>query len=299
MNRTSKFQYPNSNRILRIIASSKKFFHQFFTSLFVIRYSLFILLLGLSGCVSAPYTNRSQLMLTSEEAEIQMGEEALKEVKENGKISNDSKMNSAVKRVGENIAKVTCRQDYNWEFMVLESNNANAFCLPGGKVVVFSGLFSYINSDGDLATVLGHEIGHALARHAGERLSHAYLESAGGYAVNAALSVTGAPASLGSIYNLSTGLGIDLPYSRTQEYEADHIGIIIMAKAGYDPKTTIIFWNSFSQESNYGPVKEFFATHPMGEKRIEELKKLLPEAEKIYYAVPSKLGTGENYNNAL
>jgi predicted Zn-dependent protease len=232
-------------------------------------------------------------MLTSEKTEIKMGEEALKEVKKNGKISNDDKMSSAVKRVGGNIAKATGKQDYNWEFIVLESKDANAFCLPGGKVVVFTGLFSYTHSDGELATVLGHEIGHALARHSGEQISHTYLESAGGYAISAVLSITGAPAGLGSIYGVATGLGIDLPYSRTQEYEADHIGIIIMAKAGYDPKTAIIFWNNFSKESNYGPVKEFFTTHPMGEKRLEELKKLLPEAEKTYAEIPVKLGIGE------
>ncbi len=232
-------------------------------------------------------------MLSSEKSEIEMGEEALKEVKKNGKISNNKKMNLAVKRVGGNIAKATDKQNYNWEFIVLESKDANAFCLPGGKVVVFTGLFNYIHNDGELATVLGHEIGHALARHTGEQISHTYLENAGGYALSAILYVIGAPAGLGSIYGVATGLGINLPYSRTQEYEADHIGIVIMAKAGYDPKTTIIFWNNFSKQSNYGPVKEFFATHPMGEKRIEELKKLLPETEKIYSAASPKLGTGE------
>jgi predicted Zn-dependent protease len=232
-------------------------------------------------------------MLTSEKTEMQMGEETFKEIKDKGKISKDDKKNSAVKRVGKNIAKATGKQDYNWEFIVLESKDVNAFCLPGGKVVVYTGLFSYIHNDGDLATVLGHEIGHALARHAGEQLSHTYIESAGGYILSAVLSIVGAPPGVGSIYGVATRFGIDLPYSRTQEYEADHIGIIVMAKAGYDPKTAIIFWKEFSKEQNYGPVKEFFATHPMGEKRLEELKKLLPEAEKIYAAVPLKFGTGE------
>ena len=232
-------------------------------------------------------------MLTSEKTEIKIGEEAFEEIKKNGKISKDDKINSAVKRVGRDIAAATGKQDYNWDFIVLESKDINACCLPGGKVVVYTGLFGYIHNDGELATVLGHEIGHALARHSGEQISHSYLESAGGYALSAVLSVVGAPPGVGSIYGVATGLGIDLPYSRTQEYEADHIGIIIMAKAGYDPKTAIIFWNSFSKESNYGPLKEFFATHPMGEKRLEELKKLLPEAEKVYSSVQLKLGTGK------
>jgi len=293
MNKNANIQFPTFNHVFRNITISKKGHYQLFTSIFDIRCLFFFLLFCLSGCTSAPYTNRSQLMLTSEKTEMQMGEETFKEIKDKGKISKDDKKNSAVKRVGKNIAKATGKQDYNWEFIVLESKDVNAFCLPGGKVVVYTGLFSYIHNDGDLATVLGHEIGHALARHAGEQLSHTYIESAGGYILSAVLSIVGAPPGVGSIYGVATRFGIDLPYSRTQEYEADHIGIIVMAKAGYDPKTAIIFWKEFSKEQNYGPVKEFFATHPMGEKRLEELKKLLPEAEKIYAAVPLKFGTGE------
>lgn len=254
---------------------------------------LLISFVCMSGCTSVPYTNRSQLMLSSEKIEIQLGEKALEEVKKSGKISTDIKMNSAVKRVGSNIARATDKKVYNWEFLVLQSKDVNAFCLPGGKVVVFTGLFSYVHNDGELATILGHEIGHAIARHTGERLSHTYIETAGGQALSIALSVTGIPDVIGPIYSLGTGLGIDLPYSRTQEYEADHIGLILMAKAGYDPKMAIIFWERFSKESNYGPVKEFFVTHPMGEKRLEELKKLLPEAEKVYSSAPLNLGINE------
>lgn len=266
----------------------------YFWNLKLVSPLLVLFLFYLTGCTSVPYTNRSQLMLSSEKSEIQMGEEALKEVKKNGKNSNNTKVNLAVKRVGGNIAKAADKQNYKWEFIVLESKEINAFCLPGGKVVVYTGLFHYIHNDGELATVLGHEIGHALARHAGERISHGYIESAGGYALSAVLSVIGAPVGLGTIYSAATELGINLPYSRKQEYEADHIGIVIMAKAGYDPKTAIVFWNDFSKDQNYGPLKEFFATHPIGEKRLGELKKLLPEAEKIYSSAPLKLGTGEN-----
>jgi len=259
------------------------------------RYLLILLplIIILSGCTSAPYTDRNQLMITSESTEEQMGEEAFTEVKKQGKLSNNPTMNSAITRVGTNISKVTKKAGYKWEFIVLQSDEANAFCLPGGKVVVYSGLFKYLKNDGELATVLGHETGHAIARHAGERISQAYLESAGSIAVDTTLSVLGIPPILGSAVGVATTLGVDLPFSRTQEYEADYIGLMLMAKAGYDPSTAITFWNEFSKESNYGPVKEFFATHPMGEKRIDELKKILPEAEKLYASDKVKLGTGQ------
>lgn len=254
---------------------------------------LFSLAILLSGCTTVPYSKRSQLMLSSENTEQKMGQIYFKEIKKQGNVSDNKIMNSAVTRVGKNISKVAEKNNYKWEFAVIESDDANAFCLPGGKIVVYTGLFKYIKNDAQLATVIGHEVGHAIARHMGERLSHQYLEGAGGIAVDTTLAVFGIPGLFGAAYGVATTLGIDLPYSRTQEYEADHIGLFLMSKAGYNPETAITFWKDFAKESNYGPVKEFFVTHPMGEKRIEELEKLLPEAEKVYDSVPVKLETGQ------
>ena len=232
-------------------------------------------------------------MIVSEKDENNMGSEAFKEIIKEHNERNNPIMESAVLRVGENISKIADKSKYQWKFIVINSNNPNAFCLPGGKIVVYSGLFKYIKNDGELATVIGHEIGHAIARHAGERMSHAYLETFGSIAVDTTLSILGLPGIFGSVYGVATHLGVDLPYSRFQEYEADYIGLMLMAKAGYNPSTSIMFWKNFSKESTYGAVEEFFATHPMSEKRIKELTNSLKEAEKIYKLNPVKLGIGD------
>jgi metalloendopeptidase OMA1, mitochondrial len=254
----------------------------------------FILLLILSGCTSVPYTERSQLMLISEKRENKIGANEYQIFKNNSHLSDDSRYISAVKRVEERIKAAADKKEYKWLFIVVDSPEANAFCMPGGKIVVYSGIFNFIKNDGELATVLGHEVGHAIARHIGETLTIGYLESSFGIGVNITLAVLGIPGIFGAVYGTATQLGIDLPYSRTQEYEADYIGLMLMAKAGYDPKTAIAFWENFSKQCDYGPVKEFFSTHPMGEKRIVNIKTALPVAEKIYSSARDKLGVGEN-----
>jgi len=283
---------------LNKITYSKNSEYKFNKSLTVGKFSsIFLFVLFLVGCSTVPYTNRTQLMLVSEKTAEQMGNMAFNEVKVETISLNNSKMDSAVNRVGTNISKAADKSEYQWKFLVVESNDANAFCLPGGKVVVYSGLFKYIKNDGELATVLGHEIAHAIARHSGERISQGYVESFGGIAIDTTLAIFGIPGIFGSVYSVAAHLGVNLPFSRTQEYEADYIGLMLMAKAGYDPDTAIVFWKDFSKESDYGSIKEFFTTHPMGKKRIQELKDLLPKAEKIYASNHIKLGVGERISS--
>lgn len=253
---------------------------------------LFLFLI-LSGCVNAPYTDRSQFIMTSEEEEKSLGEKAWKEVKATAKPSTDPKYTEPVMRVGRNLAKAVNDKNYDWQFMVVESEDMNAFCLPGGKVVVYTGLFQFLSNDAELASVMGHEIGHAIARHGGERITQQYMQQLGGSALGAVLSESGASQAWASVYGATTNLALILPYSRTQEYEGDYIGILLMAKAGYDPNAAITFWQKFTKINNYGPVQEFFATHPMGQKRIDEIKAILPEARKIYSMANPKYEFGQ------
>ena len=261
---------------------------------------LFILsLILLPSCRSVPYTDRSQFIITSEEEEIQLGKQAWGETLKNNKISTNEQYNSALERVGSNLSATIEEKNYNWQFAVLESEEANAFCLPGGEVAVYSGLFKIVDNDAELAAIVGHEIAHAIARHAGERLTHAYMQQFGGIALDTTLAVVGIPGYWGSLYGIGTELGFMLPYSRTQEYEADHIGMIIMANAGYNPKATIAFWKKFSKDSSYGPIQEFFATHPMDEKRLEEIEELIPMAMEYYKKAPVKRNLGEIYKTEV
>jgi predicted Zn-dependent protease len=249
---------------------------------------LLFLTLGLTllvaACASAPYTHRHQLMLTSEGSETNMGYQAFGQIKREYKISRDPAINAEVQRVGQRIAAAAQRSDYRWEFVVFDSKEANAFCLPGGKVGIFTGILKYTKDEAGLATVISHEVGHALARHAGERMSQGMLAQVGGIGLGAALGgfspVAGQAVMTG--YSLGTQYGILLPYSRKQEYEADHIGLILMAKAGYDPAQALEFWKRMMTKDKKVNMPQFMSTHPNDANRLHELEVFLPEARKYY-----------------
>jgi predicted Zn-dependent protease len=239
------------------------------------------------ACARAPYTGRRQLLMVSESREAALGEQVFKELKRRQRPASDPKLHTIVQRVGRRLAAAAHRPDFRWEFVVFEEKEANAFCLPGGKVGVFTGLFKYIESDGDLATVLAHEIGHVLARHAGERLSQSLLADLGGLGLS--LGLGGANPYAGQAilqgYQLGTTVGFMLPYSRKQEYEADRIGLILMAKAGYDPALGIAFWEKWSaREKGRRSWPQFLSTHPKDANRLQAMKACLPEARRYYVA---------------
>jgi predicted Zn-dependent protease len=256
------------------------------------RTAILSLALGLTllvaACATAPYTGRRQLLFTSEGNETRMGYQAFQEIKRHYKVCHDPEINAMVTRVGRRIADVAQRPDYRWEFVVMEGKEANAFCLPGGKVGIFTGILKYTRDEAGMATVISHEVAHALARHAGERLSQSMLAQVGGLGLGVALGGMGGGAGSAVMqgYGLATQLGILLPYSRSQEYEADHIGLILMAKAGYDPVQALEFWKRMMAKDKRGKAPQFMSSHPNDANRLRELQAFLPEARKYY--VPAR-----------
>jgi len=246
----------------------------------------------LAGCQTVPYSGRNQLLITSRAEENKLGLDAWKEVKTEEVISQNKAYTEAVRRIGINIAAVAEQPDFEWEFVLFESKEANAFCLPGGKVGVYRGLLEYTSNDAELAAVIGHEIGHAIARHGGERMSQELIASIGMMAVSVATKGQTQAAAMVA-YGLGSQYGVLLPYSRAHEYEADYIGLLLMAKAGYDPSAAVSFWQKFSQVSKDSSISEFFSTHPMSSKRIENMNEKLPEAMGYYNNAPRKLDKGE------
>jgi predicted Zn-dependent protease len=253
-------------------------------------------LLLLAGCSTVPVTGRHGLSLVSSEQETQLGLDSFSQLKTNTPINHDPTMNATVQRVGQKIAAVAGKDLPNaqWEFVVFDSQEANAFCLPGGKVGVYSGILAVTQDDAGLATVLGHEIGHAVAHHGAERMSEQMamdkVGTYGGQILGSALSVKD-PTIIkysGTAYGLGTQYGVALPHSRKQEAEADQIGIMYMARAGYDPAAAVAFWERFSDYNKQhgggqtGMFAGFTSTHPLDAERIANLKKLLPQAQAEY-----------------
>ncbi|MDD5728193.1 MAG: M48 family metallopeptidase, partial [Victivallales bacterium] len=204
------------------------------------------------------------------------------------RISNNTGQQQALERVGGNIAAIAGKPGYKWEFKVFVNSQANAFCLPGGKVGVTSSLFDFTANDAELATVVGHEIGHAIARHGGERMTHATVQEIGAQAI----SYSTEEAVFVAAFGLLSNVGAVLPYSRVHEYEADHIGLILMAKAGYDPAAAISFWEKFGRNSGDSRLLELLSTHPISDKRLEEMKSLQAQAREYYREAPVKHGLG-------
>jgi predicted Zn-dependent protease len=243
----------------------------------------------LSGCTTVPVTGRSQLNLMSSGEEAQLGLTSFDKLKKETPISKDPAANTLVQKVGKRIAAVAGKDMPNaqWEFVVFESKEANAFCLPGGKVGVYTGILPITKDEAGLATVLGHEIAHAVARHGGERMSEAMLVEFGGQALGTTMSSadprTQAAAMLA--YGVTSKVGVELPHSRAQESEADHIGLIYMARAGYDPEAAVAFWQRFAEfnQQQGGQTPAFLRTHPTDPTRIKQLKEWMPNAKAQYH----------------
>jgi len=244
--------------------------------------------LSLVACATAPYTGRQQVLLVSQEKELALGYQAFEQIKWRSRPARNPALQERVQKVGWRLARAADRPDFQWEFVVFENDKvANAFCLPGGKVGLYTGLFKYIQSDADLATIIAHETAHVLARHAGERLSHQRLAQVGGLALGVGLAAAGTnpvgsqAALLG--YGLGSQLGVLLPYSRLQEAEADRIGLILMAKAGYDPELALRFWERFATaKGDRARLPEFLSSHPSNESRLQSIRAALVEARRYY-----------------
>lgn len=251
-----------------------------------------ILLLG--GCYTNPVTGRKSLVLLSQGQELSLGQESFTAIREKEKVSRDGAANERVTRVGRRIAQAVgdSLPGAKWEFVVFESKDANAFALPGGKVGVYTGLLDLVESDDELATVMGHEIGHVIARHGAERMSEALVISGLGE-IGAAVVEAKSDAQKRELFQIAYGglttLGRVLPHSRSNESEADRMGALYAARAGYDPRAAISFWEKMVRQkgasggaSTPGPLAVLLSTHPADAKRIADLQALMPSMMPIY-----------------
>jgi predicted Zn-dependent protease len=242
----------------------------------------------LCGCRTVPYTHRPQLNLISAGEETQLGLTQYQKSLSQAKLSTDAEAVAMVRRVGERLAKAADKPDYQWEFNLIDDpKTVNAWCMPGGKVAVYSGILPVTRDENGLAVVLGHEISHALARHGSERMSQGLIAQLGGAALSVALANRAAEtqALAAQAYGAGAQVGVLLPFSRKQESEADHIGLILMAKAGYDPANAVPFWERMAAQSKGGGgegLGHYLATHPPDAQRIADIKKELPEAQGYY-----------------
>lgn len=235
----------------------------------------------IAGCATVPYTNRRQLSLVSAGEEDALGAQAYEEAKKSSKISTDAAATEMIKRVGKRIAAVAEKPDYKWEFILIDDpKTPNAWCLPGGRVAFYTGILPLTQDEDGIAVVMSHEVSHALARHGAERMSEQMaLGVVSGVAVQGGLIKS--EAGLNAV-NMVYGVGVGLPHGRKQEAEADRIGLILMAKAGYDPRKAIPFWERMAKAGGGNKPPEFLSTHPSDETRIKKIQEHLPEALKYY-----------------
>jgi predicted Zn-dependent protease len=250
--------------------------------------ALLIPILLITGCAKAPVTGRTQIIMLSPRQEMALGFQAEEEIFKTEKVSDNPRFVKPVQRVGYRIAKAT-GLDLDWKFHVIENEKVpNAFCLANGHVFVYTGLFKYIDNDAQLATVMAHEIGHAIAHHVAEKVSVGLLTNVATALATAAINSNVDSNEERLLYNAALGIGsqvgVILPYSRMQESEADHIGLILMAEACYDPREALKFWERFAKADGGEEPIVYLSTHPATSQRIEHLKALMPRAMELYKA---------------
>ena len=243
----------------------------------------------LSGCGSVPITGRKQMLLVSDQEVLSLSLQQYGEFINSAPKSSDSKNSALVSKVGQKIAMAVETylrnngyaseiQNFAWEFNLIKSSDVNAFCMPGGKIVVFEGILPYTQDETGLAVVIGHEVAHAVAKHSNERMSQQIGASIVGSAIDQQSGKWQQYAS--AAFGLGAQYGILLPFSRKQELEADELGLIFMAMAGYNPSHAELFWSRMAQNGSSTP--EFASTHPSDERRILDIRKNLPKALKYY-----------------
>jgi predicted Zn-dependent protease len=256
--------------------------------------SFFVIVTFLAACSVVPVTGRKQLKLLPESTLVEMGLTSYNDFLKENKLSKDVENTQLVKKVGMHLSSATNRflrsnnlekevSNYQWAFNLVEDKTVNAWCMPGGKIVFYSGIMPYTKNESGVAVVMGHEIAHAIAKHGNERMSQGLVQQLGGMALSVALKDKPAETQklFETAYGVVSNVGVMLPFSRKQEYEADRIGLILMAMAGYNPNEAVTFWQRMSSLSSNAPPA-FLSTHPSDAKRIEQIKKYLPEAMKYY-----------------
>lgn len=250
------------------------------------------LLVHLVGCTSNPYTNRSQLLLISEGQEVQMGNKLYAQVLDDPEVvvSTNPTEVDPVKRVAKRIISAAQGSKYaeraksfDWDVTVIKNDKTkNAWALPGGKIAVYTGIFPEAKNENGLAAIMGHEVVHALARHGAERTSQRLAADLSMQITSQALGMSRVGSSLAM---QALGVGILLPFSRSHESEADYIGLLLAAEAGYDPREAVLLWQRMAEASKGAPP-EFLSTHPSHTTRIQDLREWMPEAMAIYEQAP-------------
>ena len=264
----------------------------------ILKLKLFVLLgllSVLSGCSQIEITGRKQFNLVPDSMMNSMSFQNYGEFISQHKLSTNAQQTQMVKRVGSSIQKaveqycnVNCIEDrlagYEWDFNLIEDPNVNAWCMPGGKVVVYTGLLPVTQTETGLAVVIGHEIAHAFAKHGAERMTQLLVVEMGSMALSKALEDR--PEQTKSLFMTSYGIGsqvgVLLKYSRVHESEADHLGLIFMAMAGYNPQEAVTFWQRMASAKQGSQPLEILSTHPADSTRIQNIEKLLPDAMKYY-----------------
>jgi len=252
--------------------------------------SLLATLLFLTACATVGITGRKQFNLVPNDQEAQLGDQAYEDVLKKNKITTNEDYQRRLKAIGSRIAKAAESEfpkessAFEWEFNVLQGKEVNAFCLPGGKVAFWDGIMPICQDDNGIAVVMGHEVAHALAHHGAERMSQGLgVEIVGqALAIGFGKSDPGRQQAILQYYGMGANVGVMLPFSRSHESEADHIGLILMAKAGYDPRSAPEFWKRMSASSKGEKPPEFLSTHPSDETRIKQLEGWMPEALNSY-----------------
>jgi len=263
------------------------------------RNKLFVVLLTvlffLTGCSTVPLTGRSQFNIIPASQMLSMSYSQYGQFLKENKLSRDKRKTALVKNVGNKIQLAVEKyfkqkgmsdrlSGYNWEFNLVDNEMVNAWCMPGGKVVIYTGILPVTQDETGLAVVMGHEIAHAIAEHGSERMTQGMLTQLGGLALSKALEKKPKQTQTlwMSAFGIGAQVGVLLPFSRLHEKEADHLGLIFMAMAGYNPEKAVGFWQRMAKLSGGQKPPEFLSTHPSDETRINEIRKLLPEAKKYY-----------------
>lgn len=253
-----------------------------------------VLLFFLAGCSSVPLTGRKQVLLVSDQDVLASSLTQYSDYIKTAKKSTNQKQAAQVTRVGKKIAAATEAylkangmgdevKNFSWEFNLVADPQVNAFCMPGGKIVVYEGLMPLISSDDDLAVVLGHEVAHAVAKHSNERMSQQLMAQYGAALLGAAVSNKSAAVqqAANAVYGVGAQYGVMLPFSRKHESEADYMGLVLMTIAGYNPDAAVGFWQKMSAGSG-GSTPEFMSTHPSDARRIAEIRQELPAIKAKY-----------------
>ena len=253
---------------------------------------------------TVPVTGRKQHISVSDEQILSLSQQEYTKYMVSAKKSTNAKNTAMVQRVGKRLATAVESylrnngyeselKNYNWEFNLVQDQSANAFCMPGGKIVVYEGLLPYTQNETALAIVLGHEIAHAVAKHSQEQLSKQQNQQVGAQILGGVLNAAGVGSNVSDIAQIGFGLGSkfsNLHYSRSNESEADHMGLIFAAMAGYDPKEAVTFWQRMSA-STQSSMPEFLSDHPSDAKRVKDIQDWLPEAETYYKAATANNNT--------